>query len=145
MEEKIAEYEQYQQILRVSLHPDLATVQVMSRQLIRRIDLLEDMIRYYRGKFAADTVSQLETLRDSFLDLLNENKVTVYSFPPGTEINIDHRRKIKIVESRNGNNGTNGSNGGARILETVRPGYLCGGSADEGEIILRKAEVITQS
>ncbi|MBL9152223.1 MAG: FHA domain-containing protein [Verrucomicrobiales bacterium] len=139
LREKIAEYEDYQRILRESLRLDHATVQILSQQLIHKLDLIEDMISAYRGKGESQTVRQLEALRESFLDLLRENSVRTYSFDPGTELSIDHRRMIRIVETRQTGNTT----GPTRIFATVRPGYVCADIDDGSEHILRKAEVIT--
>ena len=47
---------------------------------------------------------------------------------------------IKIVESRAGSE----NDGRTRVEETLRPGYLSTGG-DEGEKVLRKAEVVTSN
>jgi chromosome segregation ATPase len=136
---RIAEYEDYHRTLRESLRLDHATVQIFSQQLIRKLDHVEDLIGTCRSKGDHHTVRQLETLKESFLDLLSENSVRTYSFDPGTELNVDHRRMIHIVETRQSGNQA----GPARVFATVRPGYVCAGSEEGDERILRKAEVIT--
>lgn len=143
LEKKVKEYEDYQRILRESLRPDLATVEVMSRQLIKRIDLLDDLIALYRKDEATQAVSeQLTALRQGFLDMLDEHFVKPYSLDPGTPLNVNERRRITIVESRAGDQGAD-QQGPTRVYKTVRPGYICGGTDASKEQILRKAEVIT--
>ncbi|MCB1092779.1 MAG: hypothetical protein KDL87_14680, partial [Verrucomicrobiae bacterium] len=139
LREKVAEFESYQKILKESLRLDQATVQIFSQQMIRKLDHIEDMIDAFRNKGELKFVDQLEALKESFLDLLRDNSVRTYHFDPGTELNLDHRRMIQIVESRQA--GT--SAGPPRIFATVRPGYVCADAESGNERILRKAEVIT--
>lgn len=142
LERKVKEYEDYQRILRESLRPDQATVEVMSRQLIKRIDLLDDLIALYRKDEATlSTSEQLAALRQGFLDMLDDHFVKPYSLDPGTPLNISERRRITIVESRT--EGPGGDQGPTRVFKTVRPGYVCGAADASREQILRKAEVIT--
>ena len=137
LQEEIKEYEEYQRILRESIRPEAATVQVLSRQLIKKIDLIDDLVaRFSKSQGNEGASQQLSVLRESFLDFLRENSVESFSFAPGTELEMDLRQRIKIVETRKGDGE------GTKIVETVRPGYTCQDD-DEGELILRKAEVIT--
>ncbi|MGB3118680.1 MAG: FHA domain-containing protein [Verrucomicrobiales bacterium] len=143
LEKKIKEYEDYQRILRESLRPDLATVEVMSRQIIKRIDLLDDLIILYRKDEKTQAIGdQLIALKQGFLDMLDDHFVKPYSLDPGTPLNVNERRRITIVESRAGDKNEN-QKGLTRVFKTVRPGYICGGVDAPTEQILRKAEVIT--
>lgn len=79
LEKKIKEYEDYQRILRGSLRPDLATVEVMSRQIIKRIDLLDDLIILYRKDEKTQAIGdQLIALKQGFLDMLDDHFVKPY-------------------------------------------------------------------
>ena len=140
LENQIGESENYLRIVRESLRLDDATVRVLTRQIIKRLDLIDDLIASYRHKDAGDIVQQLDQLRETFLDMLSEHLIEPYTFEPGTQLSLARRRRIKIVESR-----VEASPGSEvpRILETVRPGYLCPSPDDVDDVILRKAEVIT--
>lgn len=142
LKQQIDESESYLRIIRESLRLDDATVRVLTQQVIKRIDLIDDLIAGYRHKDAGDVVEQLDLLRETFLDLLRENSVEPYTFEPGTQLSLARRRRIKIVESRTE---SSAGNDVPRILETLRPGYLCAShNPDQADdLILRKAEVIT--
>ena len=140
LQEQIKEYEDYQKILRESIRPDSATVRVLSSQLIKKIDLIDDLIsRYSKTKKNKEVSQQLTILRKSFLDFLSDNSVNAFEFAPRTELEMDLRRKIKIVSTKQ-----RAEDGITRIVETVTPGYTC--ADDEGgEVIIRKAEVVTHA
>ncbi len=142
LKQQIAESESYLRIIRESLRLDDATVRVLTQQVIKRIDLIDDLIAGYRHKDAGDVVEQLDLLRETFLDLLREHSVEPYTFAPGTQLSLARRRRIKIVESRTE---SSAGNDVPRILETLRPGYLCASHNPDqtDDLILRKAEVIT--
>ena len=100
LKQQISESESYLRIVRESLRLDDATVRVLTQQLIKRIDLIDDMIASYRHQDAGDVVEQLDLLRETFLDMLREHSVEPYTFEPGTQLSLARRRRIKIVESR---------------------------------------------
>jgi chromosome segregation ATPase len=117
------------------------TVHAISRELIKRIDLLDDMIRRYsKTKSSGDVVAQLEVYKHSLEDILKLHNVKPYAFKEGTPLDLGKRRRVKIVEDVSGNRNSDAAT--ATIVETIRPGYICP-NGDDGDVILRKAEVIT--
>lgn len=120
--------------------PETVRVEDVCRDLIKRLDLLDDLIERYRKSENTESVSDLEVLKLSFQDMLVQYQVEPYSFDPDTEIDLEMRKKIQVVETVK----KTGSEKTSRILETVNEGYM---RRQEGSqpIILRKARVTTET
>ena len=117
--------------------PEWGTVHLFSRALFKRIDLLDDLIaRYERIAGDTDVPEQLKLMRASLLDALAERDVELFTYETGSEISVPDRARIKIVEVERG-----GSGGSAKVLATLRPGYVCANGGEGRPTILRKAEV----
>ena len=75
------------------------TVHVFAKGIIKRLDLVEDMIvRYESENTGSDVTEQLRLLRSSLQDALMEHSVEAFTYKSGTEINClrpqahqDHR------------------------------------------------------
>jgi len=114
---------------------DWESVHAMSKQLIKKIDLLDDMVNRYRAEDrASDVADQLDLFKQSLLDILGKHSVEAFHFDAGTQLDVATRKRIVIV------GGTKGSNSGT-ISNTLRPGYLCHNEELGKETVLRKAEV----
>lgn len=120
--------------------PETLRVDDVCRDLIKRLDLLDDLIERYQKGENTEIVSDLEILKQSFQDMLGQYQVEPYSFDPDTEIDLEMRKKIQVVETVKKRSKEKTS----RILETVNEGYM---RRLEGSqpVILRKARVTTQA
>lgn len=110
-------------------HRDLA----VGRSIVKRIDLLEDMIRHAAKRRDAALEEQLTLLRTDFLDLLRECSVEAFTFVDGDIVTSEVRGEIRIVGGQAVGKQT-------VIAETL----LCGfryRQDEEESMILRKAEV----
>jgi len=107
--------------------------------LIRRIDLLDNLLLHAsrRGDTAPELIDQIAALRSSLIDLLSEAGVEEVSVPAGTPIDIDLRRRIKIIERAESSGDES-----PKVLETLRPGFISA-LATGGDLVLRKVEVKT--
>jgi molecular chaperone GrpE (heat shock protein) len=107
--------------------------------LIRRIDLLDNLLLHAsrRGDTAPELIDQIAALRSSLIDLLREAGVEEVSVPAGTPIDIELRRRIKIIER-----GESSGDDMPKVLETLRPGFISA-LATGGDLVLRKVEVKT--
>ena len=121
--------------------PETVSVVDVCSELIKRLDLIDALLdRYKNVKKDDEVLTDLEALKQSFRDMLGSYQVEPYSFDPDTEINLDMRKKIQVVETlkAEGNGGKN------RIVETLHEGYV---RRLEGSqpVILRKAHVTTRT
>jgi chromosome segregation ATPase len=112
------------------------TVHAMSKQLIKQIDLVDDLISHLAGqKGSKEAIEQLKIFRAGLMDILTEFSVVPYRFEAGFTVDISARKKIQIVESKEDNGQ------GTRIQKTYRPGYVCSNGPVGVQTLLRKAEV----
>jgi hypothetical protein len=121
--------------------PETVAVVDVCRELIKRLDLIDELlIRYKEVKKGEDVYADLEALKQSVQDMLGNYQVEPYSFDPETEINLDMRKKIQVVETLK----TEGKEDKNRIVETLHEGYV---RRLEGSqpVILRKAHVTTRT
>ncbi len=139
IQQKIEECEDYQRILREALRPDQGTVQVLSHQIIKKLDQLEDLIYRYKKNNRGDVVTQLVSLRDSFQDILSDHSVKAFTFAPGTELDKKRRDRVEIVDTQSVSKNGDSS---PHIIETLRPGYVVCENGNGSEKVIRKAEVI---
>lgn len=111
-------------------HRDLA----VGRALVKRIDLLDDMVRHAARRRDSRVEEQLSLLRRDLVELLRECSVESFHFSDGDVVTADMRREIQIV---------GGKAVGERtvISETVLCGFRYRHDAEE-TMILRKAEVV---
>lgn len=112
-------------------------VQQFAKGLIKRIDLLDDLIANVAGRDAG-AAGQLGPLRASFEELLREHSVEPFTVEVGRPLDVATRKKINIVEATAGQEGT------TEIAEVFRPGYVCQKGPGGAPIVLRKAEVRTR-
>ncbi|MEO0414656.1 MAG: hypothetical protein AAF226_06860, partial [Verrucomicrobiota bacterium] len=120
----------------------LKTEEQICRQLVSRVDLLDDLYRQFRRKpFYRHATEQLGILKNSFIDLLAEHSVDKFDLEPGTELSIDHRKQIQLIQQQK-NAAVAKKSGGARsrVVETVRSGYIY--RRNGKDVIIRKAEVV---
>ncbi|MFT5407783.1 MAG: chromosome segregation ATPase, partial [Verrucomicrobiales bacterium] len=117
------------------------TVHLFAKGVIKRLDLVEDMIERYEAEdIGGDVTGQLKILRSSLQDALMEHSVEAYTYKPGTEISVGDRKRIKIIEVDRTAPATPGK---TNILKTLRVGYVCHNAEGSPKTILRKSDVIT--
>lgn len=140
LKERVGELEEKHEILRRSLHAgmDERTVILFANDLIKRIDLIDILIQRVTGPgINGGMDQQLRTLRASFEDILEQHGIAEFKVAPGTEVDVDLRQRIAIVESVSGP-------ARPRVVESYRPGFRYSGE-DGREVVLRKVEVKTSS
>ncbi|MEQ1843461.1 MAG: nucleotide exchange factor GrpE, partial [Verrucomicrobiales bacterium] len=114
-------------------------VQVIAKDLIRRIDALDDLIdRFQRFDSDKHLADQLVVYRQGLLELLAGHGVSAFRFAAGEKIDLDTRDRVQVVEAK-----SDRVRDVAKVVETVRPGYLHVSTA--GETVLRPAEVIASN
>jgi len=134
---QLAELEEKHEIMRRGLPTEESTVVMFANDIIKRIDLIDALVARYAGANGSDVPQQLVTLRASFEDILHQHGVTEFSVPSGTEVDLELRKRIAVVDSLPGK-------AKPRVTESCRSGFIF--SRGEGhEIILRKVEVRTSS
>ena len=134
---QLVELEEKHEIMRRGLPTEESTVVMFANDIIKRIDLIDALVARYAGANGSDVPQQLVTLRASFEDILHQHGVTEFDVPNGTEVDIDLRKRIAVVDSLPGKSKP-------RVTESCRSGFIF--SRGEGhEIILRKVEVRTSS
>jgi hypothetical protein len=114
-------------------------VAIPARGLIKRIDLLDDLMVKLE-KNSPGSAAPLRPLRASLLELLHEHGIEPYVVAPGQLLDVATRKRITIMEpARDGD-------GPTEVAEIFRPGYqLKDGDAREASgRILRKTEVSTR-
>ncbi len=140
LKERVRELEAKHEVLRRSLQASLdeQTVILFANDLIKRIDLIDILIQRVTGPgINGGMEQQLRTLRASFEDILEQHGIAEFKVAPGTEVNVDLRQRIAIVESVSGP-------ARPRVVESYRPGFVyC--FEDGREVVLRKVEVKTSS
>jgi len=134
---QLEELEEKHEIMRRGLPTEDSTVVMFANDIIKRMDLIDALVSRYAGSNGSDVPVQLQTLRASFEDILHQHGVTEFDVPPGTELDIELRKRIAVVDSLPGK-------AKPRVTESCRSGFIF--SRGEGhEIILRKVEVRTSS
>jgi chromosome segregation ATPase len=135
---QLGELEEKHEILRRGLGAEESTVIMFANDLIKRIDLIDALKERYAGvNGGVDIVAQLVTLRQSFEDILLQHGVSEFEVASGTEVDVELRKRIAVVDSTPGKNKP-------RVVESCRTGFVY--SRSEGhEVILRKVEVRTSS
>ena len=142
LKDRIKELEDKHEALRKSLSKatDESTVIMFAQDLIKRLDLIDLLIQKYSSTEANGNVEkQLLTLRCSFEDILAQHGVVPYSVPAGTEVDMDLRHRISVVESN-----VTRTKAKAKVVASFRPGFLYQPHGKQ-EVILRKVEVKTSS
>lgn len=134
---QLLELEEKHEVLRRGLPTEESTVVMFANDIIKRIDLIDALSSRYAGHNGGDVVAQLRTLRHSFEDILLQHGISEFDIGAGTEVDVELRKRITVVESVPGKNKP-------RVVETCRSGFIY--SREEGhEFILRKVEVRTSS
>jgi molecular chaperone GrpE (heat shock protein) len=134
---QLEELEEKHEIMRRGLPTEDSTVVMFANDIIKRMDLIDALVSRYAGSNGSDVPVQLQTLRASFEDILHQHGVTEFDVAPGTEVDIELRKRIAMVDSLPGK-------AKPRVTESCRSGFIF--SRGEGhEIILRKVEVRTSS
>jgi molecular chaperone GrpE (heat shock protein) len=135
---QLEELEEKHEIMRRGLPTEESTVVMFASDIIKRIDLIDALVSRYAGSNGStDVPHQLKTLRASFEDILHQHGVTEFDVPSGTEVDLELRKRITVVDSLPGKLKP-------RVTESCRSGFIF--SRGEGhEIILRKVEVRTSS
>lgn len=110
-------------------------VEEVCQGIIKRLDLLDDLLERHEGM---EIATDLEALKLSFHDLLRQHQVEPYSFDPETEINVDMRKRIEVIETVKSDK----ANGAYKIVQTLHDGYVRRHQNGNPEII-RKAHVTT--
>lgn len=137
---RIQELEEKHETLRLNLSSSMEekTVIVFAGDLIKRIDLVDILIQRSSGSVSnAGLEQQLRTLRTSFEDILTQHGIREFTVANGTEVDVDLRLRITIVESIAGPECP-------KVVECYRPGFIYAGENGR-EVILRKVEVKTTS
>lgn len=125
------------------------TEQLICRELIDRLELLEDLLNRYRQNwFFPKVAEQLNLLRDSFMALLKNHSVDQFDLEPGTELSVESRKKIQLIsvddvedpKLKRLSNSAKQDGSRTRVVQTLRPGYIY--SKGGQDVIIRKAEVI---
>lgn len=134
---QLLELEEKHEVLRRGLTTEESTVVIFANDIIKRIDLIDALGSRYASHNGGDVAAQLRTLRHSFEDILLQHGISEFDIPSGTEVDVELRKRITIVESIPGKNKP-------QVVETCRSGFIY--SREEGhELILRKVEVKTSS
>ncbi len=137
---RLRDLEEKHEVLSRSLHAsiDEKTVILFANDLIKRIDLIDILIQRVTGPGVNGGMDQqLRTLRASFEDILEQHGIVEFKVAPGTEVDVDLRQRIAIVESVPGP-------ARPKVVESYRPGFKY--SVEGGrEVVLRKIEVKTSS
>lgn len=137
MRSQLIELEEKHELMRRGLPVEEMVVVMFANDIIKRIDLIDALSSRYHGYNGGDVVTQLRTLRHSFEDILLQHGISEFDIGHGTEVDVELRRRITVVESVAGKNKP-------RVVETCRSGFVY--SREEGhELILRKVEVRTSS
>ena len=134
---QLEELEEKHEILRLGLNTDEATVMMFANDLIKRIDLIDILIQRCAGSGDSTMEQQLRTLRASFEDIMHQHGVTEFDVEPGTELDVELRQRIAVIESQPGD-------ARPKVVATCRPGFIYTPSAGR-EVVLRKVEVTTTS
>ena len=134
---QLEELEEKHDMLRRGLPTEEATVVMFANDIIKRIDLIDALIQRYGTVNGSDADEQLQTLRASFEDILHQHGIVEFDVASGTEVDVDLRKRIAVVDSVPGK-------AKPRVTETFRSGFIY--SREDGhEIVLRKVEVRTSS
>ena len=137
---RVSELQEKHEMLRhtLALGADETTVIMFGNDLIKRIDLIDILIKRYSAQGTGGGVDQqLSTLRASFEDILAQHGIHEFFVDAGTEVGTDLRARISVVENISGN-------AKAKVVECFRPGYIYKTHGGR-EVILRKVEVKTSS
>jgi len=134
---QLVELEEKHDLMRSGLPTDEGTVIMFANDLIKRMDLIDSLRQRYAGSNGSDIGEQLLTLRASFEDILLQHSVMEFEIELGTEVDVDLRKRIAVVDSSPGK-------GKPRVVETYRSGYMFSREGSQ-ETILRKVEVRTSS
>ncbi|MCE9519616.1 MAG: hypothetical protein K8R87_08705 [Verrucomicrobia bacterium] len=140
LKERVRELEEKHEVLRRTLHANMdeKTVILFANDLIKRIDLIDILIQRVTGPgINGGMEQQLRTLRASFEDILEQHGIAEFKVAPGTEVDVDLRQRIAIVESVSGP-------ARPKVVESYRPGFMFSGEGGR-EVVLRKVEVKTSS
>jgi len=140
LRERVRDLEAKHEVLRRSLQAstDENTVILFANDLIKRIDLIDILIQRVTGPgINGGMEQQLRTLRASFEDILEAHGIAEFKVAPGTEVDVDLRQHIAIVESVSGPSRP-------RVVESYRPGFVYT-SGHGREVVIRKVEVKTSS
>jgi hypothetical protein len=140
MQERVAEMHQKHEMLvrGIAAKLDEQTVILFANDLIKRLDLIDILIQRYAAPGVNGGVEQqLRTLRASFEDILSQHGISEFKVRNGTEVDVQLRQRIAIVENVAGN-------AKPRVVESFRPGFVYK-PEENREVILRKVEVKTSS
>ena len=127
------------------------TEELICRELIERVELLDDMLRQYKGKwFFPKIAEQLNLLRDSFITMLKNHSVDQFDLAPGSELTVDARSRIHLITEEELSNSRRKRKFPAKVngkrntivVETLRPGYVYRKGAED--VVIRKAEVVVR-
>ena len=106
---------------------------MFSRTIIRRIDVLDELIIQARSNSGDDeSHKQIELMRTALLEALAEHGVEPFSYSDGSRIDETNRDRMEIVD---------GEPGKDKVIATLKPGFLCRNGNGGKPTVLRKAEV----
>ncbi|MEM6277861.1 MAG: FHA domain-containing protein [Verrucomicrobiota bacterium] len=110
------------------------------RQLVGKLDLVDELIKLHeRKRRFAKIVEQLILLKDSFLELLENQSVDLLDLAPGTPLCMNQTVRLELVPLADGSEPKIDPFGNTEVVETVCPGYIFhDGSRD---LVIRKARV----
>jgi chromosome segregation ATPase len=137
---RVSELQEKHEMLRhtLALGADETTVIMFANDLIKRIDLIDILIKRYSAQGTGGGVEQqLATLRASFEDILAQHGIHEFFVDSSTEVSTDLRARISVVENISGK-------AKAKVVECFRPGFIYKTHGGR-EVILRKVEVKTSS
>ena len=117
-----------------------ATTLVFAADTIKRIDLLDSIIKHIDDTESGNLVEQLRLLRKSMLDMLRMHNISEYKINPGTKVDVATRHKIEITNDLR-ESGQAAEPKSGKVLETLKTGFISA-PADSKTRILRKAEVV---
>lgn len=137
MRGQLLELEEKHDLLRQGLPVEESMVVMFANDIIKRLDLVDALSSRYAEREKEEVVDQLRTLRQSFEDILMQHGISEFDVDPGTELDLELRQRITVVDSIPGKNKP-------CVVESCRSGFIY--SREEGhELILRKVEVKTSS
>ncbi|MEM9017834.1 MAG: FHA domain-containing protein, partial [Verrucomicrobiota bacterium] len=110
------------------------------QQLLEKLDLIDEIVELYGKKRRyAKIVEQVSLLKESFLELLDNQSVERFLPEPGTALCMDQSNRLELVPNKDGSEPKIDPFGNTQVTETVSPGYIFhNGSRD---LVIRKATV----
>jgi chromosome segregation ATPase len=139
LEQQVATLEQRAGLLAPAATLEEGTLRVLAVELIQEIDSLDEQILRLR-RFACDDefAAELERLRHALLDILARQGVFRFAIADGEFLRAEDEVRCECVGTK-----AQPFRAGAKVIETVRAGYVHRSSPAAADFVLRRAGVVT--